>query len=211
MTPKVWAPLAGAAVFAIDDWDRKASDWAAEHTPAFGSRESAQQWSDDLLETTRGAMYLSVLAVPSRPGSPGKLRTLAVDAAAAWTNDEATQALKRAASRERPNGEDRRSFPSGHTSNAFTHTVLASHNLRHLPGPWPDAARHTLHAMSIGTSWARVEGHKHYPGDVLAGAALGNFMGEFFVRGFLADNPAAAHLDLSFMRREWQLSIIMPF
>ena len=29
--------------------------------------------------------------------------------------------------------------------------------------------------LSAGTAWARVEGGVHYPSDVLAGAALGNF------------------------------------
>lgn len=211
LTPGVWAPLAGAAVFAVDDWDQEVSEWAVKHTPVFGSTESALQWSDDLLDATRGVMYLSVLAVPSAPESSGKFRTLAVDAAAAWTNDEATQALKRAVGRERPNGENRRSFPSGHTSNAVTHSVLASHNLRHLPGPWPDAARYSLTAMSIGTSWARIEGQKHYPGDVLAGAALGSFMAGFFTRAFLVDDPAPAHLGLSLGPDAWRLSVARAF
>src|SRR5919106_962014 len=46
--PWVWAPLAGAAVFQVDDWDRRTSDWAREHTPVFGSQQSAEDWSDDL-------------------------------------------------------------------------------------------------------------------------------------------------------------------
>ncbi len=30
-------PAAGALVFAVDDWDHKASDWAIKHNPVFGS------------------------------------------------------------------------------------------------------------------------------------------------------------------------------
>ena len=36
--PWVWGPLIGAAAFQIDDWDRRTSDWAREHTPVFGSQ-----------------------------------------------------------------------------------------------------------------------------------------------------------------------------
>src|SRR5690242_2252904 len=44
--PWVWAPLVGAAAFQIDNWDRRTSDWAREHTPVFGSQHSAEKWSD---------------------------------------------------------------------------------------------------------------------------------------------------------------------
>jgi hypothetical protein len=34
----------GAAAFQIDDWDHRASDWAREHTPVFGSQRDAERW-----------------------------------------------------------------------------------------------------------------------------------------------------------------------
>src|SRR5690349_7317826 len=46
--PWTWGPLIGAAAFQIDDFDRRTSDWARDHTPVFGSQHSAEQWSDDL-------------------------------------------------------------------------------------------------------------------------------------------------------------------
>ena len=36
--PWVWAPLAGAAVLQIDDWDQDASDWAYDSIPACPQR-----------------------------------------------------------------------------------------------------------------------------------------------------------------------------
>jgi hypothetical protein len=46
--PHVWVPLAGAALFQIDGWDRKVSNSAREHTPIFGSQQNAEDWSDYL-------------------------------------------------------------------------------------------------------------------------------------------------------------------
>jgi len=39
--------------------------------------------------------------------------------------------------------------------------------------------------MASGTAWARVEAGVHYPSDVLAGAALGNFLTAFIHDAFL--------------------------
>ena len=39
--------------------------------------------------------------------------------------------------------------------------------------------------MAGGTAWARVEAQRHYPSDVLAGAALGNFIVTFIHDAFL--------------------------
>jgi len=44
-------------------------------------------------------------------------------------------------------------------------------------------------AIAAGTAWARVEAGAHCPSDVLAGVALGNFMGAFFTQAFLGLEP----------------------
>src|SRR5665213_2657024 len=36
-SPRFWGPLAAAAVFQIDGWDRKVSTWARSNAPVFGS------------------------------------------------------------------------------------------------------------------------------------------------------------------------------
>ena len=63
--PWVWAPLVGAAVLQIDDMDRRAADWAREHTPIFGSQRNAEQWSDDLRAASVLAHYATIVATPS--------------------------------------------------------------------------------------------------------------------------------------------------
>jgi hypothetical protein len=39
--------------------------------------------------------------------------------------------------------------------------------------------------LASGVGWARVEAEKHYPSDVLAGAALGHFMTAFIHDAFM--------------------------
>ncbi len=81
-----------------------------------------------------------------------------------------TLALKLATGRRRPDGSDRLSFPSGHTSGSFaTATILGARF-----GPrmaWPAYGAATLVGLS------RMEDRKHYFSDVVGGAALGILVG----------------------------------
>ena len=61
----VWLPLAGAAVFQIDDWDREVADWARREQPLFGSTQNAERWSDDLRSASSVAYAATVLFTPS--------------------------------------------------------------------------------------------------------------------------------------------------
>ena len=45
---------------------------------------------------------------------------------------------------------------------------------------------YTGKAAAWGTAWARVEAGKHYPSDVLASAALANFVAGFIQRAFIS-------------------------
>lgn len=201
--PWVWAPLAGAAVFQIDDWDRRTSDWAREHTPVFGSQSSAEQWSDDLRSASVFAHYASIVATPSG-GEPrdwliNKTKGMLVGVAAVSATGAITQTLKTGADRERPDASDRESFPSGHTSSSAVHTRLASRNLRSLD--LPPSARTALdaglYALTLGTSWSRIEAGYHYPADTLFGMALGNFLASFCNDAFLGVDAAEAAFAVS--------------
>ena len=189
--PWVWAPLIGAAAFQIDDLDRRTSDWAREHTPVFGSQSNAENWSDDLRSASSFAFYLTVAATPGGDDQSewfmAKAKGLMIDIAAVGATSVVTRALKTTTDRERPNGNDDESFPSGHTSSSAVHTRLASENLVSI-----DVSHGTrrllnvgLTAMTIGTGWARIEAGWHYPSDTLVSIALGNFMASFFNGAFL--------------------------
>jgi membrane-associated phospholipid phosphatase len=193
--PYVWVPVTGAAVFQIGDWDREVADWARREQPIFGN--DAAQWSDDLRSASSIAYVATVLLTPGSDEPDewfvNKAKGLAVGLAARGATSLTTQALKHGVGRERPDGSDHLSFPSGHTSASAANTRLASRNLQSIE--MTDTTRRVLDiglvTLTIGTSWARIEAGKHYPSDVLFGMALGNFFAAFINDAFLgqpADN-----------------------
>jgi hypothetical protein len=189
--PWVWGPLIGAAAFQIDGLDRRTSDWAREHTPVFGSQRSAEDWSDDLREASVLAHYATVVATPGGDEPTewfiAKAKGMLVNVAATSATSFVTSELKKRTDRERPNGLEDESFPSGHTSSSAAHTRLASRNLRSID--MSDDARLLsdvgLTALMVGTSWARIEAGWHFPSDTLFSMALGHFIASFLNDGFL--------------------------
>jgi hypothetical protein len=190
LDPWVWVPVAGAAAFQVNDFDRRVSDWAREHTPVFGSQDGAEDWSDDLRSAAGLAALTTLLATPSgaQPDEwvVNKAKGGAVEWLAVGATSLVTGALKNATARQRPNGMDHESFPSGHTSSAAVLGRLAEINLESVDvnSSARLAANVAIDAIVIGTGWARVEAGMHYPSDTLAGMALGNFMASFFTRAF---------------------------
>ena len=189
--PWVWAPLAGAAAFQVNSFDRRTSDWARENTPVFGSTAKAEQWSDDLRTATGVLQFGTLLATPSGP-DPGewtmnKAQGLAVELAAMGATAAATGFLKQTTGRERPNAHNDESFPSGHTSSASVNGRLAVLNLESIDMPRGAriAADAGVDLAVFGTAWARIEAGAHYPSDVLFGMALGNFFARFTTEAFL--------------------------
>ena len=86
-----------------------------------------------------------------------------------------SQVLKVAVGRERPNGENNQSFPSGHASNAFT---LATVVERHYG--WKLGIPAYVVAGVVGAS--RIQQDKHYVSDVVAGATFGYIVARTVVR-----------------------------
>jgi len=196
-SPWVWAPLAGAAVLQVDSWDEDVADWASDETPVFGSPENADDWSDGLRSASVAGYAASVLATASGDLDGdwllAKAQGAAVGVGAFAATAGVTSGLKSLTSRERPDGSDDDSFPSGHASTAAVFGTLTVRNLQSIDVS--PAMRTTLEigagAMTAGTAWARVEAGRHYPSDVLVGIALGNFMGAFFTEAFLGLEPGA--------------------
>jgi membrane-associated phospholipid phosphatase len=92
-------------------------------------------------------------------------------------------------------------FPSGHATMAF---ALATSLAAEIHRPWATAL---LYAGATGTAWSRLNDHKHWLSDVLAGATVGItaakvMEGRWRIFGlgpprFLVDPPAA--------RLEWRV------
>lgn len=106
----------------------------------------------------------------------GRFRAATYDVSQAiLINGFYTFLLKYTIRRERPDGSDRLSFPSGHTSNAFAGaTVIA----RHYGWKWGVPAYAT--ATFIGTS--RMAANRHHFSDVVGGGLLGYAVGRAVVR-----------------------------
>jgi membrane-associated phospholipid phosphatase len=117
------------------------------------------------------APTVAAFFVAGRFAPQGRFRAASYDFAQALIVTELyTGALKYGIQRARPDGSDHLSFPSGHTSAAFTLATVASHHYG-----WKVGVPAYVLASGIGLS--RIEMNKHYLSDVLAGAALGVIVG----------------------------------
>jgi membrane-associated phospholipid phosphatase len=86
-----------------------------------------------------------------------------------------TELVKEVAGRTRPNGQDDRSFPSGHASNAFALATVAE---RHYG--WKVGVAAYGVAGLVGLS--RLRQNAHFLSDVVGGATLGYVVGRTVVR-----------------------------
>ncbi|HEB56027.1 MAG TPA: phosphatase PAP2 family protein [Gammaproteobacteria bacterium] len=84
-----------------------------------------------------------------------------------------THALKIAVNEKRPGNNGGQSFPSGHTSAAFQGAAFIQ--MRY---GWKYALPAYAAASFVG--WSRIRANKHYPVDVLAGAAIGILSNYYF-------------------------------
>jgi hypothetical protein len=193
-SPATWGTAAVAAVLASRDWDGKISEWAVDRSPVFGSPRSARDASDMLRTATHAAMIATALLAPrERVSFQAKLQRIAVEQAGIEITAVLTDEIKDATDRLRPDASDFGSFPSAHASRAFAYGAMALGNLEDydLSPASSRGLRIGITALAAGTAWARVEGGKHYPSDVLAGAALGNFLGTWIHDAFLGTDPRA--------------------
>ncbi len=106
-------------------------------------------------------------------------------------NAGATELLKHNINRLRPDGSDRNSFPSRHTSWAFTLSTAASNEL-YVYSPWWVSGLQTA-ANAVG--FQRVLSRRHHPSDVLTGALTGTVSAEIgYILGRLIIKDDSWHL-----------------
>jgi len=196
-----WIPLVGAALLHVTGRDETVSDWAANHKPLFGN--DADDVSDCLRKVAKVAYAVTAIATPSGDGSGTwayhKAKGLSVGYAADLATGGLTDFLKEQSDRQRPDGTNRRSFVSGHASSSAVHVGLALRNIEYMPmsATLRSGTHIGLYAIAAGTAWARVEAAKHYPSDVLAGFALGNFVASFANDAFL--EPSIGNIRMSLL------------
>lgn len=77
--------------------------------------------------------------------------------------------MKQTVRERRPDGSDRRSFPSGHATFAFAGATMLRHEFGHV-SPWVTVGGYGLAAL-VAVNRVRLD--RHYLHDVCAGAAIG--------------------------------------
>ncbi len=190
--PRVWVPLAGAAVLQIGHADRNLSDWARDHHPIFGSAQNASDWSNRLRVVAAVAYAGTVLATPGSDDSgewfADKTRGVLGGVGAVALTTATVYGLKKTTGRERPNGADDESLPSGHTATAAVLNQLSERNLQSVDvGSGARLAMNLgLDGLTLATAWARVEAGAHYPSDTLVSMAISHFIGMTVNDAFVA-------------------------
>lgn len=151
-------------------YDEQVADHLADPDNGFG-----RGFEDGAGPVIMGAAVAGVFAWGRYAEGP-RFRAMSYDLLGAFiVNGVYTTVLKAAAKRERPNGQDNKSFPSGHTSNAFALAAVAD---RHYG--WKVGVPAYAVASAVGIS--RLQRNKHHLSDVLAGATLGYIVGRTVVR-----------------------------
>jgi hypothetical protein len=167
-------------------WQRSIEGWTV------GGRRDVAEGFTKLGETETGIALLGSLYLVSRwTDSTRTQRAASLSAEALMNAGLHTALLKRLTRRTRPaaggvgeffvdrpvDGQDARSFPSGHASGAFAVATVFAWEFRDKRWvPWVAYGTATLIALS------RVGLGRHFPSDVLAGAILGHSMGRLVVR-----------------------------
>ena len=116
------------------------------------------------------------LLATSYSGENQKFRAMSFSLAQGFIMTETiVHSIKATNDRYRPNRENEHSFPSGHTSSLFTYATVISHYYGGKAG---------IPAYSVATlvGLSRIEKHKHYVSDVIAGATLGYLIGRTVVK-----------------------------
>lgn len=211
---RTWIPAAASAGFLILNADETVSDWAQEHAPIFQTTSRAQEKSDSLRTLAHRSMDLAILSNFYVYGNtPRSWQQVGLGYGAAISSTETAGGLKALVDRDRPHPvSGSPSWPSQHATRAFAYSASAreSFGAAGLNNPLTDSVTLMGDIAAIGCAWARVEAGAHYPSDVLAGAALGNFAAIFLQRVFAPTDPVLS-LSLNTQQREYSMSFAWDF
>lgn len=194
----VYAPIAGATVIKVMAWDNKISKWENKDRSIFNEQTEADNWSDNFNEIQKYEMYLSILLTPSNneDGTAGnyllnKAKGGLLVSVASTGSRSSQHWLRAQTERRRPNNKDNNSLPSGHATEAASRRVLIDRMIAttdyHPNVKTGVSALNT--GMSMAVMWARVEGKRHYPTDVLLGYSLGSFVSGFIYDALINLDP----------------------
>ena len=163
------------------------------------------QHSDDTLDDLLQHVPMATVFVLKGCGEQSQsswIETTALAVASYAMGTAITYSGKQLIGERRPDGSDRRSFPSGHATYAFAGATMLHHEYGHL-SPWVTVGGYGLATL---VALDRVRCDRHYLHDVCAGAAIGIAATElsyFLKRKLFKDKP----LTLAFNGQELALCI----
>jgi hypothetical protein len=180
-----WLVFAGstAALATMSLADESLSDSARESGPSSGfAGEMYNQLGGGGSVLLLGGFYLAGVI-----GKDSKAKNVCLDGltASLIATGMITPVMGTLVGRERPTEEqgaysfhpsEGRAFPSGHATQVFAVASVIATSYDQL---WVKAAAYGLASM---TAWERVRRGKHFPTDVVAGAAIGTLVGHSVVR-----------------------------
>lgn len=180
---RVWVPaIAGVAFMSINDLDENTVDWAADHNLIFSSSKNAEDASNSINDTIALVAIGTALATPGddQPNQwlVDKSKGLGAELLIYGANGALTNKFKHMTGVDGPDNTTDDALPSAHAVDAFTTATLAERHIHKMQvgestEQWSAIA---LDGGAYLSSWARVEANKHYPSDVLMGAAMANFL-----------------------------------
>jgi len=107
-----------------------------------------------------------VAAATLLPGRPGAVRRRVNAGLCLFAIKGLVAVLKKAVPERRPDGEDKESFPSEHAAQCVAAAMIIERE-------YPREVGALAYGLAAAVSLSRVESGKHYPRDVIAGAAIG--------------------------------------
>jgi len=187
--------LAGGIGVAIAyQFDSDVQDWFLEKQPL---PESVNRFGDHYGNLYSGIIALTVSGISAY--KTNSLNKFEYAFATLSANGLTTVILKEVVGRERPNGANHRSFPSGHTSHSFATATIFKESFG-----WKLGA--PAYCLATITAMNRIQDNKHYLSDVVFGASLGTAFGIGFSQVYLKQHKK---LDLSYnwVKSEMQITI----
>lgn len=215
----VWGPLIGVGVVTALDLDRNISNWVHHEGAIYKDVRAADNWSDHFNNIQKYEMYAVILLTPSHDEDMSFTQYLynkvrggfALNIASSSTRFTVDQ-VRKVVHRQRPNRMDMKILPSGHASEAGARRVIVSKGVDaiDMKEQLRTGIKFLNTGMSAATIWARVEGKRHYPSDVLAGYALGSFVSGV-VYDFLMNDDSEQSFSFIPMKDKYSMTYTISF
>lgn len=170
-----------AVSFYLSGADRAVAEWACRENPLFGSPDRALKMSDILADSLNVLNFVSA-AYTSHHGDRFELKYIFEPFISEGSGLMLVDFIKSRSSRRRPDNTDYLSFPSAHSFRAGLHSSSTYRNLNTVKKS--RVMRGGLIAAGFLCGWARIEGGKHHPSDIIAGHLIGYSVSRVFRKIF---------------------------